>query len=202
MALSEEQVRRYSRQILLSEVGGRGQERLLSSGAELTGAGPALATAAAYLAAAGCSVRCADRALMAGERGFLFTSEDVGRSGADALRAAAADMNPDAVSGAGAGCVGEMPASFSGPGPWVAMGGRGDCGELVYRSPSGCAQCFAENLAGLSSPPAPASALLGALAAAAFQRICLGLSEHLGRLGVDESGTVLELEPRRCRQCA
>ena len=57
MSLTEAQVVRYSRQILLAQVGGKGQERLLASGAELVGHGVAQLTAAAYLAASGIGVR-------------------------------------------------------------------------------------------------------------------------------------------------
>jgi molybdopterin-synthase adenylyltransferase len=53
MALSKEQVARYSRQLILPEIGVRGQERLLSSSALLIGAGGLGSPAALYLAAAG-----------------------------------------------------------------------------------------------------------------------------------------------------
>lgn len=50
---SEEDIRRYSRQILLTEVGGRGQERLLEATATLVGAGSIGETTAQYLGRAG-----------------------------------------------------------------------------------------------------------------------------------------------------
>lgn len=53
MALSEEQVARYARQILLPQVGGKGQERLLAAVVRLHGTGVAAQEAATYLAAAG-----------------------------------------------------------------------------------------------------------------------------------------------------
>jgi len=202
MPLSDNQVLRYSRQILLADVGGQGQERLLASGIALTGAGPAQAVAAAYLAAAGCSVRGPNRAVMAGEQGFLFTCDDLGRSSIDALRASLAEMNPDALAGLGEGCLGEVPAAFSGPGAWIALGRGEDRSEVLYRGPSGCAECFLQNVFALSSPPTSASALLGALGALVFQRVCLGLSEPIGRLAVEDSGALLQLTPRRCGQCA
>lgn len=202
MPLSDDQVLRYSRQILLPDVGGQGQERLLASGVALTGTGPAQAVAAAYLAAAGCSVRGANRAVMAGEQGFLFTCDDLGRSSIDALRAAFADMNPDALAGLGESCLGEVPAAFSGPGAWIALGRCAGRGEVLYRARSGCADCFSQNLSALSSPPASASALLGALGALVFQRLCLGLSDPIGRLGIEDSGAVIQLTPGRCSRCA
>ncbi len=53
MRLDEEQVDRFSRQILLREVGGRGQVRLLESRVLVSGTGPAASAAATYLAGAG-----------------------------------------------------------------------------------------------------------------------------------------------------
>ena len=53
MALREDQILRYSRQILLREVGGRGQQKLLDAPVTLEGASDVLDVAAAYLAASG-----------------------------------------------------------------------------------------------------------------------------------------------------
>ena len=50
---SEEQIERYSRHIILPEVGGEGQSRLLESKVLLVGAGGLGSPAAFYLAAAG-----------------------------------------------------------------------------------------------------------------------------------------------------
>ena len=53
MSLSEKQIERYSRHIILSEVGGKGQEKLLAGKVLLVGAGGLGSPAALYLAAAG-----------------------------------------------------------------------------------------------------------------------------------------------------
>ena len=50
---SDEQVERYSRHIILPEVGGEGQSKLLESKVLLVGAGGLGSPAAYYLAAAG-----------------------------------------------------------------------------------------------------------------------------------------------------
>jgi molybdopterin/thiamine biosynthesis adenylyltransferase len=51
--LTEQQVARYSRQIVLPSVGGKGQRRLLSASAAIAGRGEMAAAAALYLTAAG-----------------------------------------------------------------------------------------------------------------------------------------------------
>lgn len=53
MSLTERQIERYSRHIILEEVGGAGQEKLLDSKVLIIGAGGLGAPAALYLAAAG-----------------------------------------------------------------------------------------------------------------------------------------------------
>lgn len=103
MALSEDQVRRYARHILLPDVGGKGQERLLAGRVPVE-VGPgrdAEVAALAYLAAAGVGhldlvgassdpVTAAD---VAG--GILYGQTDVGRPRIDALRARLRGINPD-----------------------------------------------------------------------------------------------------------
>jgi len=53
MALSDSQIERYSRQIIVPEVGGRGQERLLASRLLIAGAPSDLEPVLAYMAGAG-----------------------------------------------------------------------------------------------------------------------------------------------------
>ncbi len=53
MSLTEQQIERYSRHIILAEIGGTGQEKLLASKVLIIGAGGLGSPAALYLAAAG-----------------------------------------------------------------------------------------------------------------------------------------------------
>ena len=53
MAFTNDQLERYSRHIILKEVGAKGQKKLLNSSVLIIGAGGLGAPAALYLAAAG-----------------------------------------------------------------------------------------------------------------------------------------------------
>lgn len=189
--LTEPQITRYSRQILLEAVGGRGQERLLAAGALATGSGSAQAVGLAYLGAGGTSAAVRDRPMEPGEVSFLLSAADVGKPVAPALRAALLDANPDALrEPAGRGRFSELPASFSGPGPWVALGWLGRRGVVLYRSDAGCEACFERTAGELTNGPAGAlSVLLGALGALTFQRLVLGVGDALGGMLVEEDGT-------------
>jgi len=209
MSLTEAQVVRYSRQILLAQVGGNGQEKLLASGAELVGRGAAQSTAAAYLAASGIAVQgreaaeSGNDALRFSETGFLFSARDPEGPFGVARDSAVADLNPDALIGSAVGSLGEVPGDFAGPGPWVALGWRENHGEVVYRSEAGCAACFAANLQGLSRVPVGAlSVLVGTLGALVFQRLCLDASDELGALSIEASGEVRNAHLTHCDRCA
>jgi molybdopterin-synthase adenylyltransferase len=107
--LSESQIQRYARHILLPEVGGRGQERLLAASVGLeVGPGRAAAVAAlAYLAAAGVGTLVlggpVDQAPGADElaSGILYGAADGARSRLAALSGRIALLNPDVVVVAG-----------------------------------------------------------------------------------------------------
>lgn len=65
MRLDDERIERYSRQLILQEIGPRGQERLLASRVAVVGTDVAAARAVGYLAAAGVGAIAADQALHA-----------------------------------------------------------------------------------------------------------------------------------------
>jgi len=98
-AFSEEQVRRYSRHIILPEVGGRGQRKLLNSKVLLIGAGGLGSPAALYLAAAGVgSLGIVDFDvvdLSNLQRQILHHVRDIGRPKVDSAIDTIREINPD-----------------------------------------------------------------------------------------------------------
>jgi ThiF family protein len=95
--MREDQIRRYARHVLLPDVGGVGQKRLLDAEVVVSDAGAAGSVAIAYLAAAGVGtiVVADDRAVGAEDVGILYERADVGRPRGDAVRTRVAALNPD-----------------------------------------------------------------------------------------------------------
>jgi molybdopterin/thiamine biosynthesis adenylyltransferase len=94
-----EQLVRYSRHILLPDVGGAGQRKLLAARVLLIGAGGLGSPAALYLAAAGVGtlgiVDYDDVELSNLQRQILHRSHSVGRPKVDSAIETLADLNPD-----------------------------------------------------------------------------------------------------------
>lgn len=160
MALQEEQIVRFSRQILLREVGGAGQLRLLAARAEARGQGPALTTALAYVSAGGSQTAGPDRALLPAERGFLQAwpaAPQGGESGA-----------PETwIQGPGVVAEGGFRI-------WV--GGVGEEGAIVFASDRSCVDCVQRQVAVLTKIQEALADLVGAIAALLHQRRVLGLA--------------------------
>jgi molybdopterin-synthase adenylyltransferase len=97
--MTDEQLLRYSRHILLSEVGVEGQQKLLSSSALVIGAGGLGSPAALYLAAAGVGTMVLadgdDVDLTNLQRQILHSSGSVGKPKAESGREALARINPE-----------------------------------------------------------------------------------------------------------
>ncbi len=98
MPLSPSELQRYSRHLLLPEVGSEGQERLKAGRVLLVGAGGLGSPAAMYLAAAGVGTlgivefdRVDESNL---QRQVLYGTADVGRSKLEAAQARIGDLNP------------------------------------------------------------------------------------------------------------
>ena len=99
MSLSDDQLERYARHIVLKEVGGGGQQRLLDAHVLLVGAGGIGAPAIQYLAAAGVgrlTVVDDDAVALSNlQRQVLFGTQDVGAAKVQAAASAVARLNPD-----------------------------------------------------------------------------------------------------------
>src|SRR5574341_497888 len=99
LSFTEEQIRRYSRHIILPEVGGMGQRKLLNSKVLLIGAGGLGSPAALYLAAAGVDTLgivdfdVVDLSNL--QRQILHHVHDVGRPKVESAVETIADLNPD-----------------------------------------------------------------------------------------------------------
>lgn len=99
MTLTDAQLERYARHIVLKEIGGAGQARLLSADVAVIGAGGIGSPAILYLAAAGVgTIRVIDDdqvALSNLQRQILFGTDDIGAPKAEAAMTAIARINPD-----------------------------------------------------------------------------------------------------------
>ena len=99
MSLSDAQLDRYARHIVLREIGGEGQRKLLAARVTVIGAGGIGSPAIQYLAAAGVgAIRVIDDDMVSLDnlhRQILFGTADVGRAKAEVAQEAAARLNPD-----------------------------------------------------------------------------------------------------------
>jgi len=97
--LNDERIVRYSRQILLPEVGGKGQERLLAAKVLIVGAGGLGSPVASYLAGAGVGmlgIVDSDAVELSNlHRQMIYSSDDIGKKKAIAAQARLQRVNPD-----------------------------------------------------------------------------------------------------------
>ena len=99
MALTDEQIERYSRHIILKEVGAKGQRKLLNAKVLIIGAGGLGAPAAMYLAAAGVGtigIVDADEVDLSNlQRQIIHQTADVGKAKVKSAKETMNAMNPD-----------------------------------------------------------------------------------------------------------
>lgn len=97
--LTTEQIERYSRQIMVPDIGGKGQIHLRQSSVLVIGAGGLGSPAAFYLAAAGVGTLGLvdpDRVELSNlQRQILHTTADIGRQKVESAQAKLTDLNPD-----------------------------------------------------------------------------------------------------------
>lgn len=99
MTLSDDQLERYARHIVLKEIGGAGQVKLANAQVLLIGAGGIGCPAIQYLAAAGVgklTVIDDDRVSLSNlQRQILYKTQDIGDDKVDIARKVAREINPD-----------------------------------------------------------------------------------------------------------
>lgn len=99
VALRDDQIERYSRQIILPSVGGKGQEKLLSAKVLIVGAGGLGSPSALYLASAGVGkigVVDSDKVELNNlQRQILHITREVGRPKVESARERLSALNPD-----------------------------------------------------------------------------------------------------------
>ncbi len=99
MTLSDDQLERYARHIVLKEIGGAGQVKLAEAHVLLIGAGGIGCPAIQYLAAAGVgklTVLDDDQVSLSNlQRQILYGNQDVGRDKVEVASSAARKINPD-----------------------------------------------------------------------------------------------------------
>ena len=99
MAFTDDQLERYSRHIILKEVGVKGQKKLLNAKVLIIGAGGLGAPAAMYLAAAGVGtigIADADEVDLSNlQRQIIHATEDVGKPKVQSAKETMNRMNPD-----------------------------------------------------------------------------------------------------------
>ena len=99
MALSGEQIERYSRHLILKDVGVKGQKKLLESKVLIIGAGGLGAPAALYLAAAGVGtigIADADEVDLSNlQRQIIHSTPNIGKSKVQSAKERINELNPD-----------------------------------------------------------------------------------------------------------
>ena len=134
--------------------------------------------------------------------GFLVSDADIGHPASEVLGRVLPEVNPDAATPREGGRIAELPAAWKGDAPWVALGGDGIRGAVVFRGRQGCVWCFGETVRTLAAPPnGVLGVALGALGALVFQRLRLGMGPELGGRWLVAPGQISELRSRRCARC-
>ena len=99
MAFTNDQLERYSRHIILKEVGAKGQKKLLNSSVLIIGAGGLGAPAALYLAAAGVGtigIADADEVDLSNlQRQVIHATKDIGKPKVLSAKESMEAINPD-----------------------------------------------------------------------------------------------------------
>ena len=172
--LTEPQIQRYARQLLLRDVGERGQEALGAVLVELALPDEVAAAAAAYLRAGGTEVH----GLALSDAPWAWTPPLLEAAPQRRLHVVAAPTVPERAA--------------------VVVGS--DAGRAVLWSlgESGCRACLADGVRGLGPPDVGAAVQTGSLVALLVQRRALGLASPIEGLALSEGGAISTLAARPC----
>jgi [CysO sulfur-carrier protein]-S-L-cysteine hydrolase len=188
--LTEPQIQRYARQLLLRDVGEKGQEALGAVQVELALGGGVADAAAAYLRAGGTEV---------GE------AKPAARPPPDPVRAPGTSGGPWALTPALLGSAPraalQLVAAPRAPEPGGVVVGSGAGGSILWSvAPEGCRGCLRQLTQDLGPPELPdgASVQLGSLLALLVQRRALGLASPLEGLAVSPTGVLSTLAAPPC----
>jgi hypothetical protein len=179
--LSDSQIDRYSRQIVLSEIGGRGQERLLRAEVAIHGDGDAVLVCATYLVGAGVGT------LSVGgiePRDGLGNALDLATRNPDCLLVRE-PRRPSVTILVGGDVPDRLPSASAVV--WGATSGH--CVRMVYLpAEHACASCLRE-LAGGQSADEASPQILGTVLAVEALRVLLELSrnDHASLVEIDVS---------------
>ena len=167
--LTEPQIQRYARQVLLRDVGERGQEALGAVEVELQLGGAVAEAAATYLRAGGTAVRCTSAADGAWAPTAALLSES---SAAGRLSVVAAPATPERAG--------------------LVVGSTAGGHVLWSVGAEGCRACLRRLAAALAPPEStdPASVQLGSVLALLVQRRALGLGAPLEGVEVSRTGVL------------
>lgn len=213
--LCDQQVDRYSRQIILPEVGAQGQERLLSASVAVVDAGGQWSFLLLYLAAAGV--------------GHVVVHDPRHRSATERQAREAADLNPDCrievrfsdpclesgqfavaalVEAAAARSTGLALACARSGTPLIWSRSRGSVGYLGTARPAGAAGCYgcAARTLDLGHPGQwpPAAPLVASVQAVEAIRLVLAIGSDAGGgiVRIDAAaGDFAAIEPPRSTRC-
>ena len=172
--LTEPQIQRYARQLLLRDVGERGQEALGAVLVELALPDEVAATAAAYLRAGGTEVQGPAMS----DAPWARTPPLLEASPQRRLHVVAAPTVPEQAA--------------------VVVGS--DAGRAVLWSlgETGCRVCLGDGVRGLGPPEVGAAVQIGSLVALLVQRRALGLASPLEALELSDDGAISTLAARPC----
>ncbi|AKU91750.1 HesA/MoeB/ThiF family protein [Vulgatibacter incomptus] len=197
--LDDPQIERYARHILLQEVGGVGQEKILSSRIHVSGLGEVGCWAVTYLGLAGVGrlILSDPRPVPATGLLPLLGAEDSGRPRDRAAASALSAFNPDvaaSIETSSARITDDSTELWLGEGPVLVAAAAGEAAVVGWLEPGARLPCSAcpPLRPGLPASPEAAS-LAGSLAASRALAAILGIEAPVAGLWAWDGGAASSL---------